>query len=359
MGPPLALRRRCCGGITPRGRSAVPGGVSPTDMLVLQRTHVEELLDLDILIEALAPAMAELSAGRVSMPPRVAAMVPEREGLLGVMPAYLPSSQTLAVKLVSVFPKNAGGPLPTHQAIVAVFDAATGACEALLDGAYLTAARTAAGSALATRLLARAEADVLVIVGTGVQARMHGLAIPRVRRIREVRIVGRDSRKANQLAAELGAKLGIAAHAVASFREAARGASIVCATTHSPEPVVAGADIEPGTHVNSVGLNPVGRELDSVAIARSLVVVESRQSALAPFPAGANDLAIPIREGLITEAHIHAEVGELISGARPGRSSAEQITLYKSVGVAVQDAVAASVVLDAARKQGIGERMEL
>ncbi|MCI0394738.1 MAG: ornithine cyclodeaminase family protein [Chloroflexi bacterium] len=319
-------------------------------MIILNQQEVEALLDLDQLVQALAPAMADLSAGRVSMPQRVAALVQEQQGLLGVMPVYLPSSQTLAVKLVSVFPGNAGSGRPTHQAVVLVFDAANGAPLALLDGTYLTAARTAAGSALATQLLARPEADVLAIVGTGVQARAHARAIPRVRPVREIRILGRDPEKAGQLTTEISEGQGIPARAVASFQEAAAGAGVICAATHASQPVVLGRWLEPGTHVNSVGLHPNGRELDDETILKSLVVVEQRAAALTHLSGGANDLTWPIRDGLISEAHIRAEVGELVAGTRQGRTSPEQITLYKSVGVAVQDAVAAQLVLDAARK---------
>ena len=303
-------------------------------MLFLNRTQVEALLDLDQLIYALAEAMAELSAGRVSMPPRVAADIAGQNAWLGVMPAYVPSQGALAAKLVSVFPNNAARGLETHLALVAVFDPETGVCEAILDGAYLTAARTAAGSSLATRLLARPDADVLVIIGTGVQARMHGRVIPRVRAVREIRVVGRDAGKAARLAEELGGR------AVATFAEAAAGAGIICAATHAVEPVVLGRWVEPGTHVNSVGFNPAGREVDEDTVAKALVVVESRASSLAPFPAGAPDLA---------GASVDAEIGEIVSGVHPGRTSPQQITLYRSVGVAVQDAVAARLILRAAQ----------
>ncbi len=321
-------------------------------MLVLNRQQVETLLDLDQLIDALAAAMAELSAGRVSMPARIAARVPEAEGLLAVMPAYLSASGTLATKLVSVFPHNASSGLPTHLAVIAVFDAATGACVALMDGTYITAARTAAGSALATRLLARSDADVLVIVGTGVQARMHGRVVPRVRRFSEIRVVGRDAQKIVALAEDLSRELGVPAEPFATFGAAASGAGVICAATHSTDPVVIGRRLEPGVHVNSVGFNPQGRELDDDTIRKSLIVVESRASALAPFPAGSNDLTNSLD-------HIHAEVGEIVSGTKPGRTSRDQITLYKSVGVAVQDAVAAGLVLAAARERGVGLDVEL
>jgi alanine dehydrogenase len=328
-------------------------------VLILSRKEVEHLLDLDKLVDALAAAMVELSAGRVSMPPRIAAIVPERGGVLASMPVYLPSLGTLATKLVSVFPSNVARGLESHQALITVFDATTGIALAAMDGSYITAMRTAAGSALATRLLARADADVLTIIGTGVQARAHARAIPRVRRVKEIRVAGRSREKAESLAREISAQLQVPARDFASVDEAVRGAGIVCATTHSAEPVVRGVWLEPGMHVNSVGFNIAGREVDGEAMAKSRVVVESRAVALAPPPVGANELAWAIRDGHIAAGHIHAEVGELVSGMRPGRSSAEEITLYKSVGVAVQDAAAAQLVLAAAAKQGVGSEIEI
>lgn len=328
-------------------------------MLLLNRREVESLLDLDRLIEALAPAMAELSAGRVSMPPRIVTLVREHSGLLAAMPVYLGSARTLSTKLVSVFPENAARGVPSHQAVILVFDAETGSPRAMMDGTFITATRTAAGSALSARLLAPEEARVLVVVGTGVQARAHARALPRVRPIQEIRLVGHNPQKAALLAAEITMEQGIRTFACAAAEQALADAHIVCATTHSAEPVVKGAWLKPGTHVTSVGLNPDGCELDAEAVRKALVVVETRAAALAPGPSGSNDLKWPIRDGLITEDHIHAEIGELVSGAKPGRTSAEQITLYKSVGVAVQDAVAAHLVLEAAEKQGVGREVEI
>jgi alanine dehydrogenase len=306
-------------------------------MLVLGRDEVRALLDLDGLIDALAGAMADLSAGRASMPPRVAALVEERDALLGAMPGYVPSLDVLAAKLVTLFPGNAGTAVPTHQALIAVFDTRTGEPVAVMDGTEITAARTAACSALSARLLAREDARVLAILGTGVQARVHARAIPRVRDIAEIRVAGRDRAKAQALARELGPT----ARAVASFDEAAGGADVVCAATHAAEPVVHRAALRPGTHVISVGYNTAGREVDEATVADALVV-EERATALAPPPAGANDVA-----GLDPAAV--CEIGELVLGRRPGRTAADQITLYKSVGVAVQDAAAAAMVLAAAR----------
>jgi ornithine cyclodeaminase len=328
-------------------------------MLFLNQHEVESLLDLDRLVEALGPAMADLSAGRVSMPPRVVTQVREWGGLLAAMPAFLDSRQILETKLVTVFPQNAAPGLPSHQAVILVFDAHTGSPRAMMDGTAITARRTAAGSALATRLLARPEAHILAIVGTGVQARAHAKAIPRVRPIKEIRVVGRNRTGAVAMAEEITQGLGISTKAFELGQAAFAGVDVICATTHSAEPVVKGEWLEPGVHVNSVGLNPNGRELDGEAVRRALVVVETRAAALAPAPSGANDLLLAIREGLIAEDHIHAEIGELISGARPGRTSPDQITLYKSVGVAVQDAVAAHLVLEAADQQGVGTDIAL
>lgn len=314
-------------------------------MLFLNAEQVSALLDMDALIEALAPAMVELSAGRISMPPRILAQVQDASGLLGVMPAYLPSSRTLSCKLVSVFPRNGALGLPTHQAVVMLFDADTGAPKAMLDGASITALRTAAGSALATRLLAREDASVLLVVGTGVQALSHARAVAKVRKLRELRIAGRDAKKAERMAEMLGRELAVAYHSYLIGAEAFRGAEIVCATTHAEQPVVRGAWLEPGTHVNSVGLNPKGRELDADAVKGARVFVESRAAALAPPPSGAGDLV---------GAEVHAEIGEVQSGSKAGRESPREITLYKSVGVAVQDAVAARLIYDSARRGGVG-----
>ena len=328
-------------------------------MLVLTEVEIRTLLDLDALVDAVAGAMADASAGRASMPQRIAALVPDRSGMLAAMPAYLPSAGALTVKLVSLFSQNAGIGIPTHQAVIVAFDPGTGTPQALMDGTYITATRTAAGSALATRLLARPAAAVLAVLGTGVQARTHARAIPRVRNLREVRIAGRNPAAVDRLVRELRGELGIEVRASKSYEEALDGAEIVAATSHAVEPVVRREWLAPGTHVNSVGFNREGREVDGATVRDALVVVETRASALAPYPSGANDLLWAIRDGLIDAGHVHAELGELVSGARPGRSSGEQITLYKSVGVAVQDAAAAALVLRAARARGAGTEVTL
>ena len=315
-------------------------------MIFLSEAEVRELLDLDELVDALAAAHRDLSAGDASMPPRIAAMVQEREGLLGVMPAYLPSAG-LACKLVTLFPQNIDR--HTHQAVIMVFDPENGTPLAVMDGTYITATRTAAGSALATRLLAREDAEVLALLGTGVQARSHARALPRVRAFSEIRVAGRDRSRAEALAEEIGPH----ARAVSSYEEAIRGSDVVAATTHATEPIVRREWLSPGVHVNSVGLNPSGREVDEQTVADALLVVESRESALAPPPAGAPELVG------VSPADVHAELGELVAGTKPGRSSQDEITLYKSVGVAVQDVAAAALVLAAAKERSVGRAIEL
>jgi ornithine cyclodeaminase/alanine dehydrogenase-like protein (mu-crystallin family) len=312
-------------------------------VIVLSESEVRELLDLDALIDALADAHRELSEGKASMPPRIAAFA-ERDGLLGAMPSYLPSAG-LACKLVTLFPQNTDR--HTHQALIGVFDPANGSPVALMDGTYITATRTAAGSALATRLLARDDARVLAILGSGVQARTHADALRRVRDFSEVRIASRDPERAKAAARELGAT------AVDSFEDAVRGADVIAAATHAEEPVVLRDWLDPGAHVNSVGANPRGRgEIDPAIVRDALVAVEYRASTLAPPPAGAPEFV----EAPPAEV---VELGELVAGSKQGRSSREQITLYKSVGVAVQDAAAAALVLSAARERSIGREIEL
>jgi ornithine cyclodeaminase/alanine dehydrogenase-like protein (mu-crystallin family) len=295
-------------------------------MLVLRRSDVEELLDLDALLDALAAAHAELSAGKASLVPRVGAFAGET-GILGAMPAYVPSSG-LGCKLVTLFPGNRDR--PTHQAVIALFEAETGTPTALMDGTYITAMRTAATAALATRLLARRDARVLAILGTGVQSRSAQEMFPRAREFAEVRVAGRGE-----------------------FEEAVRGADVVHATTAADEPVVRYEWLSPGAHVSSVGYGAGGSELDPAIVERAdLVVVEQRDSAFAPLPAGAPELEPRGRDGVV-------ELGEIVAGTAAGRGSDEQITLYKSVGVAVQDLAAATLVLAAARERGVGQEIEL
>ncbi|WP_026412339.1 ornithine cyclodeaminase family protein [Actinomadura oligospora] len=321
-------------------------------MIVLSRADVEELLDIGALVDALAPAMADLSAGRAEVPARTAAPVPEADALLLDMPGYAPSANMLISKLVSVFPGNAGRGLPVRQAVVVAFDPRTGEPAAFMDGTYLTAARTGACAALSARLLARADASVAAVLGTGPQARAHVEALPFARPLREIRVAGRDVDRSRAFAEEMSGG-GVPVRAVASHKEACDGADIVCGATYAVEPVIRREWIAPGTHVTSVGYNPRGREVDDATVAGSALFVESRRAALEAVPPNL-DLADPLEKGLIKADHVRAELGEVIEGTRPGRMSPDEITLYKSVGVIPQDIAAVSLILAAARARGHG-----
>lgn len=319
-------------------------------MLVLSRREVEELLDLDRLVDALSVAMADLSTGRASVPMRNFAMVGDR-GILAAMPAYLATKDELAAKLVLVFPGNASRNIETHQALVAVFDSETGVPTAIMDGSSITAARTAAGSALATRLCARQDATVLAIIGAGVQARSHARAVSRVRNIAEVVVAGRSPERVEAFAAEIGAKTA------STYAEAVEAADIICTCTSATEPVLRREWLRPGVHVNCVGFT-AGPELAPSIFADAVVVVESRSAAIGEFPNGAADITTAVKQKLLDPADV-LEVGELVAKLRPGRTDENQITVYRSVGVAAQDAAAAGLVLEAARKRGLGTEVEV
>jgi alanine dehydrogenase len=321
-------------------------------MLVLSANEVESLLDLDELVNAVEAAMIDLSNGRASMPARVAAIVPDRQGMLAAMPAFLPSAgAALTTKLVSLFPQNEDR--PTHQALICCFDPETGTPLAIMDGTHVTALRTAAGSALAARLLARPGASVVAVIGTGVQAHAHARALIRSAGVQVIRIAGRNPLRVQHIVDEL-SMAGIPAEAAGSIEDAVRSADIVCAATHTDRPVLRYDWLQPGTHVNSVGYNTAGDgEIDVATIANSLVVVESRNSALAAPPSGSVELRRAIDQGALDPDWV-VELGEIAADPSIGRIEHSQLTLYKSVGVAVQDAAAAGLVLRAARQRGVG-----
>jgi alanine dehydrogenase len=299
-------------------------------LLVLSQEQVAELLDLDLLLERLERAFVELSAGRASVPPRIAAFTPH--GLLGAMPGYVDG--VLAAKLVTLFP----GHEPSHQALIAVFDAETGEPLAVMDGTHITAMRTGGGAAVSTRALAREDAKVLAILGAGVQGRSHVETVGRVREFDEVRVASRNPEHARAFAQATGTI------AVDSFEQAVRGADVVCACTSAAEPILEREWLSPGTHVTSVGSSMEGPELDRATITAGLLVIESRV-AFQPPPAGSHEL-----QGLQESDAV--ELGEILSGSHPGRTSDEEITVYKSMGHAVEDAAAAALVLERASSAG-------
>jgi ornithine cyclodeaminase/alanine dehydrogenase-like protein (mu-crystallin family) len=325
-------------------------------MLVLSAAEVISLLDLDALTDALQAAMADLSTGQASVPPRVAALVPGQDAMLAAMPAFLPSAGALTAKLVSLFPRNQDR--PTHQALICCSDPVAGTPVAVIDGTYVTAARTAAGSAMATRLLARPGASHVAVIGTGVQARAHARALARLPGVQVVLIAGRDPSKARALAGEL-ITVGVPAQALASAEDAVRSADVVCAATHAASPVLRREWLRPGTHVNSVGYNSGGEgEIDSATIHDALVAVESRTAALSPPPAGAIELLRAVERHAIDASQI-VEIGHIAAGTARGRTGDKQLTLYKSVGVAIQDTAAAALILAAAQERGAGTHITM
>lgn len=326
-------------------------------MLILSQADVEAVLDLDRLVDAVAAAMVDLSHDRADVPARMMASVAPRHALLAAMPAFLPSAGALTTKLVTLFPDNTDR--PTHQAIICCFDPDTGTPIAVMDGTHITATRTAAGSALATKLLARPGSAVVSVIGTGVQAGTHARALIRLPGVEVIQVAGRNHEKVVALEGDLNDS-GIPARALGSIEEAVRSADIVCGTTHAAEPVVRREWLRPGVHINSVGVSFTGSgEIDAETVRDSVVVVESRAAVLAAPPSGAIELHHAIEAGMIKADHIHAELGELVAGDRPGRTDETQLTLYKSVGVAAQDAAAAALVLESARRRGIGREIEL
>ena len=314
------------------------------DILLLRDEEVQALLDPPSLLDALAEGFKSLSEGKVAAPPRNELRMGEAGFILG-MPAWQPSSDA-AIKLVSVFHGNHQLGLPSHQALICLFDGQTGSSICIMNGAAITAARTAGAAALSTRLLARDDASVLAILGAGVQGHAHAQVLPHMRQFRDIRIASRDVFHAQQLAATLPH-----ARAVASFEEAARGADVVCLCTSSSTPVLSADWLSPGAHITSVGYAPPGGELARGVIARGKLFVETRL-AFEPPPAGCSELA-----GLDPMAGI--ELGEVLLATRPGRQSDEDITIYKAMGHAMEDMVTANMVYQRARQQGIGQVVRL
>jgi len=314
-------------------------------LLLLSEAEVTALLDLDGLVDALEDGFRALTAGRTDVPARIAATA-ENGGWLGVMPGY-GAGLGLGVKLVSVFPHNERSGLPSHQAIIALFDPATGSPVAVMDGTRITGMRTAGGAAVSTRRLARDDSKVLAILGAGVQGHAHLEMLPRVRGFEEIRVASRTKESARRLASR-----DPRAHAVESFEDAVRGTDVVALCTHSGEPVIRRDWVSPGCHVTSVGFAAPHGELDPELASSGHLFVESRAAAFLPPPAGCMELA-----GI--DPAQATELGELLAGTRPGRRSRDEVTVYKSMGHAVEDLAAAALVYREAMARGAGTTIEL
>lgn len=326
---------------------------------LLSGSDIQRALPMRACIEEMKAAFAQLSAGRATVPLRTHLPIPAHQGMTLFMPAYLAQSGDLGAKIVSVFLGNLDRGLPTIHAVVVVLDATTGVPLALLDGTYLTALRTGAASGAATDLLARPDAEVVAIFGAGGQGRTQLEAVCSVRPIRRALVFDSNRSQAERYVDEMrgrGAPLPADISVADDPQEAARQADVICTATTSKTPVFSGANLRPGTHVNAVGAyTPEMQEIDVDTIRRAKVVVDSRDAALSE----AGDLIIPLKQGLITPAHVHAELGEVVAGLKPGRENEEDITFFKSVGVAVQDVAAACRALREAQERGLGTEVEL
>jgi len=319
--------------------------------LVLNETDVRSLVSMDELIDATADALAAFSAGHVVQPLRTVMEVGGPGRFLGVMPAFLPAPGALGAKLVTVFPDNLPRGLPSHRAVIVLLDPETGELAAILDGRYITAARTAAASAVSARHLARPGPATLAILGSGVQARSHLAALGRVREIAEARVWSPTPASREAFVRDVSPGVVAPVRAVARAEDAVRGAGLVVLATASAEPVVFGDWVEPGAHVCAVGAcRPNQREMDGDLVARGRVFVDSRASALAE----AGDLVIPIAEGRLTPDHIAGELGDVVAGRATGRTSDDEVTIFKSLGLAVEDVAAAALVYRRACERGLG-----
>jgi ornithine cyclodeaminase len=310
-------------------------------------------------ILAVKQAYIQLSAGQAIVPLRTPVPVAKRGGVTLIMPAYLAASDALGAKIVSVFPGNLEIGLPTIHAVVIVVDAATGRPVAMMDGTYLTALRTGAASGVATDLLARSDAHVAAIFGAGAQARTQLEAVCAVRPIERVWVYDRVPHAAAAYVEEMkrrGKPIPADIAVAESPAQAVRQADVVCTATTSTTPVFDDADLKPGVHVNAIGAyTPEMQEIPARTVARARVVVDSRSASLAE----AGDLIIPLKQGLITKASIHGEIGEVAAGQIPGRLSDQEVTLFKSVGLAVQDVAVAQLILRRAGERGLGIEVDL
>jgi ornithine cyclodeaminase len=326
---------------------------------VLSGDEVRRAVSMAQAIEVVKPAFAQLSTGKVDVPVRTGLDVPEHNGVSFFMPAFLQESDQLGVKIASVFPENLKRSLPTIHALVAVIDSETGRPTAIMDGTYLTALRTGAATGAATDLLARSGAKSAAIIGAGGQARTQLEGVCEVRDIEEVRVYSLRPESTASFAEEMqdaGGRIPQSVRAVSSAREALRGADIICTVTTARAPVFEDADLEAGVHINAVGsFTSEMQEVPEETIRRGHVVVDSRAACWEE----AGDLLIPLKKGLISEGHIYAELGEILAGVKAGRGSDDEVTIFKSVGNAVQDVAVATKALEEARKHDLGVELEI
>lgn len=328
-------------------------------MLALSGRDLKELVSMRQAIDLVGQAFRELSAGRALSPLRTPLPIRPGRATTLVMPAFVPGAHALGVKVVSVFADNPDRGLPTITALVAMFDDETGQPVAIMDGGYVTALRTGAASGAATEVLARKDAKVLTVVGAGVQAMMQALAVAEVRSLQRVNIIARSPASRERFMAtaerdwpELASLVSIDSAPSTAIQEA----DIICTATTSRQPVFADEDVRPGTHINAIGSFTADmQELPAATIARAVAVLDQRAAAMEE----AGDLIIPLRDGLVDASHLSRELGSVLSGDVAGRTNEEEVTVFKSVGNAIQDvAVGRFAVAEAERRQ-IGQRISI
>ncbi len=328
-------------------------------MLALSRMDVQALVSMERAIELVKLAFVDLSAKRATAPIRTAIEIVPGSATTLVMPAFVPAADALGVKVVSVIAANAERGLPTITSVVCLIDPDTGSPLAVLDGAYLTALRTGAVSGAATDLLARPEVKTLTLIGAGAQAVMQAVAVAAVRQLERIVVVARDQSRLDRFHETMESEWPAIAAKIETTTDVARAvreADVICCATTSKTPVFDDADVRPGTHINGVGsFTSSMREIPSATVARALVVVDQREAAMEE----AGDLIIPIAAGEIDESHIAGELGELVSGSVRGRQHAGQVTVFKSVGNAVQDMAVGRFAYDEALRRGTGEAFAL
>ncbi|HWK08999.1 MAG TPA: ornithine cyclodeaminase family protein [Vicinamibacterales bacterium] len=324
--------------------------------ILLSEQDVRAVLSMDDLIAAMEQALAQYSTGAARQPLRNVFEVGAHHAFHGVMPAFIEEPASLGTKIVTVYGSNPARGLPTHLATIVLLDPATGALRAVMDGRYITEARTAAASAASARHLARRDARVLAVIGSGVQAHSHIEAIVRVRPIEEVRVWGRTAANVERLVAELAPQIPATLAAARTIEDAVRDADVIALVTASRDPVLRREWVRRGAHICAVGAcRPDQREMDTALVRDARVFVDSRIGALAE----AGDIVIPLSEGAITDQHIAAELGQVIAGTAEGRPSADAITIFKSLGMAVEDVAAARLAWERAGARGIGREFEL
>jgi alanine dehydrogenase len=320
-------------------------------MLVLSEKQVQSLIDIPELIAALEQAHIQYSTGKAVMPVRLVVPLPQIRGRITSMPGYLNADKALGMKVVTYFSDNPKQSLPAILGTVMLFSAETGKIIAVMDGSSITAIRTACASAMATRVLANAETPILGILGAGVQARAHIRALCRVRKIRKIKLYSPSGASAAAVKKDLETESGAAIEIFRSAEQTVRDSDMIVTATTSNTPVLSREWLKPGAHINAVGSHrPDQREIDGPTVARAKVVVDSREAIMAEC----GDILLAIKEGSISESHIHGEIGDILAGIKPARSSTDEITLYKSVGIAIQDVATANLVYHRAREQRIG-----